>query len=345
MKSKHLIPVCLLLAIPSIAQETHIVQRGEVLSEIILKKRPSRTIPLYGGGGRLQQILALNPELRNANRIYPNQVIVLNDVNETAPEENVSLEVNPEIAPDLPPELEPEVLMSKEEETAPEEIMSTEKKIGKWDISAHYGIKAVSYEQKNTLGNSDVSALFPSYYQLNAEYTHNDWAGWLNYNSFKLNYESGNYTQSRQIKSYEAGASYKNYLVSIGVDEMPLFRRTATRVEMSKYNFVNLAIGWRDEWTYKSSLFAFKSWLKYPISAQSEKSQVDLSSPTGFKVKGQLQWQYPIYQTPNYQLFADWQNDLSYQQSKVNVEWEAQNGSVNSNIIEYGTSIGLHVKF
>jgi hypothetical protein len=96
--------------------------------------------------------------------------------------------------------------------------------------------------------------------------------------------------------------------------------------------------------TLSCKISIFKSSLKYPLSASSE-SKVKVSGTKGFKAKGQLQWQYPFYKTDSYELFADWQNDLSYQKLEQKVNWGNVTGTSEMTLIEATSSVGIHLKY
>jgi hypothetical protein len=243
-------------------------------------------------------------------------------------------------SPEVPP---------AEQETVAAEAMIEEapslNSIRQWDLSAHYGMKYVSYNQKKSLGKSDVNTVFLNYLQFNAEYAKNEWSTWGHINTYRVKYVSGNLSDSRQISTYELGGSYKSYLATLSLDELPLFKETTGPVEMSKMSLLNIGIGLRHQWQLEKSLLAFKSSLKYPLSSSSSQSKVKISDPKGFKAKGQLQWQYPFYKTTSYELFADWQNDLSYQQLEQKVTWGNSSGKNQTSIIEATSSIGIHLKY
>jgi nucleoid-associated protein YgaU len=65
-----------LLIAPAIAAQTHIVQEGDVLSKIVLKKYPNPDYKIYGPSGKIKDILKLNPQLKGPHLIYPNQEII-----------------------------------------------------------------------------------------------------------------------------------------------------------------------------------------------------------------------------------------------------------------------------
>lgn len=310
------------------AQGTHIVREGDVLSKIVLNKYPNPTFRVYGQEGKLKEILKLNPELRDPHQIYPNQVIILEPAGPASYESQVG-------EPVLGIEVDP----VRDEKTAG----NTEEK--HWDIYGHYGAKFLSYSQTNTLGSLDVGAFFPSYFQLGAEYKKDIWAGWINAQAYKIRYESGSFSGSRSIRSYELGGSYQNFIGSLGMEDSPLFKESPARVEMSEYTLLYVGLGWRQDWNLKSTLLRFKSWLKYPVNVIGEGPQVKITSPKGYKAQAQLQWQYPFYKNANYELFADWQNDMSYQATKADIKWGTTQGQIDAKILEISTSLGLHLKY
>ena len=322
MKMEAIFKVAPLLITSTLVAETHTVQDGEVLSKIVLKKYPNPDYKIYGPNGKIKDVLKLNPQIKAPHLIYPNQVITLGEEKEVGNEPTPELPINEEVIPQI----------------------TVTPNSGKWDFSAHYGLKYVSFNQNKTLGSSDVNTIFLNNLQFNAEYTKNDWASWVYLNTYKVKYTSGTASDSRQISTYELGGSYKNYLMTLSLDETPIFKEISGPVEMSKVGLLNIGIGWRKDWQLESTLLSFKSSLKYPLSASSE-SKVKVSGTKGFKTKAQLQWQYPFYKTDSYELFADWQNDLSYQKLEQKVNWGNVTGTSEMALIEATSSVGIHLKY
>ena len=64
------------------AQNFYIVKKGDILSQIV-EKYTSPPPPLYGKNGRLEKIIALNPQINNSNLIIVGDKIILKVVSNT----------------------------------------------------------------------------------------------------------------------------------------------------------------------------------------------------------------------------------------------------------------------
>src|SRR5690606_18436096 len=124
---------------------------------------------------------------------------------------------------------------------------------------------------------------------------------------------------SKKMYSANFFGSYKWILGGVGIDQNPVLRTTNGDVEMSKVGITYLSLGAKKDIelpTKKPTTLKMKSWVKYPLSAMSENTDVKVDSVSGFGITGQVELNRQIFSKKDYSLHATWLTQAGFQ--KIN---------------------------
>ncbi len=310
------------LVTSGITEEIYVIKSGDTLSSILKKRFHGEEI--YGKNGKLAQVLALNPNIKNPNKIFQNQSIHLTQ----------NLVKTPEIIYEPTREQKREIILKKV--------------LDNWDISTLYGTKFVSITQTGALGSAKVGTIFINNLKFNSEFRFEDWASWIHFDAYNFKYTSTNSSDSRPMYSLDLGLSYKWFMGGIGMEQNPLFRNNAGNIEMAKQTQNYLELGFRNDIempTRKPTILKLKSWIKIPLSTASDNSQIELNSISGYGARVQLELNRQILSQENYSLHASWMINLNYQEIAQHVKWDSTSGKINSTVVNASTAIGILFKF
>ena len=329
----------LLVSQTAYAAQFHQVKKGESLSRLIERTFPDQRI--YGKRGKLAEIIALNPQLSNPDKIYPGDIIYLTKEDEVLVE-NVS---------------EPERTIIEDEgviapvdlENTEETYSHTENRIqNPWKVSLYWGVRDLSITQEEDLGKGDVKVVYFNNLSLHTEYLFPKASLGFQYNTLNMRYRAFGQTNEERIHSLFLYGSYRWMLAGLQFDQLPLFKNTRSEVEMMKMTPMFLNIGARKEfdlpWGQPTQL-ALKGWFGYPTSITTEKSDAKLSDLKGMSFTAQAELTHQLLVKPQYSLHATWLNGLSYKQLEQNGKWEELEGKVNTKVLDFSTNIGLLFKF
>ncbi|MBF0442684.1 MAG: LysM peptidoglycan-binding domain-containing protein [Oligoflexales bacterium] len=85
--------------------ERYSVKKGDTLSQIVSKKLGK---PVYGKKGKLGKVIRLNPDINNPDLIYPNDIIILSNEDETKAKAAPGISGGKPAAENIPKVVEPE---------------------------------------------------------------------------------------------------------------------------------------------------------------------------------------------------------------------------------------------
>jgi LysM repeat protein len=339
------VTICSVLASQAFAMDSYVVKSGDTLSQIVKQNYPFGK--MYGSQGRIAQVLAKNPHIKNPNRIYPGQRIEIKNPVQVAQNKKVPVvsEILQEQTPETVKEEKPEVIIpDKQTNRQISEVMG----IDEWSISALYGAKYLSISQTGAMGKAEIGVMFLNDLKLNSEFRINDWSFGFQFDSYKLKYETLTAGDSKQMYALNLFGSYKWILGGVNVEQTPLFRNDSSNIQMTKMTQIHLSLGAKKDFvlaTRKPSVLKLKGWVNYPFSSQSESADIKLDSVKGFGLRGQLELNRQIYAREEYSLHATWLTQIGHQKLTQNVEWDVSKGETKSTIVDAVTTIGILFKF
>lgn len=313
-----------------LANDTYIVKFGDTLSRIVSKKFPSEK--LYGRKGKLAEVLAQNPQIKNLNKIFPNQKIQFHS--------NIIIET--------PVAAESIIETPKVEELPQDRRVSETPGLEEWNISALFGAKYLSVSQSGALGKADLGVLFLNDLKLKSEFIFDDWSFGFQFDSYKFKYEALTSGDSKQMYALNLFGSYKWFLGGLNIEQNPLFRNNAGNVELTKMTVMSLSLGAKKDIelpTRKPTVLKLKGWVNYPFSSSSDNADIKLDSVQGFGLSGQAELNRQIFAKEDYSLHATWMTQVGYQQLTQDVEWDVSKGEVKSQMLNASTTLGLLFKF
>jgi hypothetical protein len=341
MRNLILILIGILFANNGLA-ETYVVKKGDILSKLVMKRIPQGR--LYGPHGKLVKILSNNPQIKNPNLIYPNQIINFITDKIEIQAKPIQILSNSEKLKSSPPKTNETLLESKKVNRH----LSFVKGMDEWNISALYGVKYLSFSQTGELGSGDLGVLFLNYLKVNSEFIFDTWSFGFQFDSYKFKYEALSSGDSKQIYSLNLYGSYKWIIGGFGIEESPLFKSNSESIEMTKMSLMYFSLGAKKEIelpTLKPTVIKLKGWLKYPFSSSTSNVDVELDSISGFGFMGQMELNRQIFTKEDYSLEATWMTQLGFVNFSQNVDWDTSVGEVKVLQVDASSTLGLLFKF
>lgn len=331
------VTACFILGSQVFAMDTYVVKFSDTLGQIVRQHYPNGSI--YGSQGRIAQVLAKNPHIKNPNRIYPGQKIQIKTPIQVA-------QINEElIIPETVKEAKAEVVIQdKPKNRQVSEVLGVEE----WNISALYGAKYLSISQTGAMGKAEVGVMFLNNLKLNSEFRFDDWSFGFQLDSYKFKYETLTAGDSKQMYALNLFGSYKWILGGVNVEQNPLFRNDSGNIQMTKMTQIHLSVGAKKDFelpTRKPTVLKLTGSVNYPFSSSSENADIKLDSVKGFGLKGQMELNRQIIARKDDSLHATWLTQMGYQKLAQNVEWDVSKGETKSTIMDASTTIGLLFKF
>ena len=347
--------------ISKISAEIYIVKYKDSFSMIIKKKFINANI--YGAHGMLKKILALNSKIKNPNLLYVNQKINLPDeLPITTAAASLPLPLSALVKVDVPtPVSAPEMVPVTASAIAPEitsEIVpaAPQKRLISNDqlvtdsltLKVLYGVKYLSLDQTKTLTGLSLSTLATDNLKLESEFEYDNLKFMGSYESHSFSYASSTLTHQAKFSTFELAGGWYNYLLGVSFKETPLIKITTTELDLAKETQLGLMIGHNKTWvlnTTKPTSINLRSTITIPFKNSSDKSDVTVSSLSGFDLKSNLELSRTIIKREDYALKFIWQNELSYGQTSRSVVWGTNSGKVDLTKIEAKSLRGLGFSF
>lgn len=307
MKKKIIYSTIISLIVPNaIAQDLHVVQKGETLSEIVYKYFPNARI--YGKNGKLKEILSRNKHITNPHSIHPNQKIQIT--------ENIA------------------------------RVLHESELSDKWDISIYYGAKYLSLSQSGALGRAELGVLFFNNLKFNSEFNIEDWGAEFQIDSYRFRYEAVSSKGSKQMSSLNLYGSYKWLLAGFNIEESPLFKKSGSNIEMTKMTVMNLVLGIKksiDLPVEKPTTLNLKGMVSYPVWASDENTDIEVRSVSGFEAIGQAQLNRRLFEKENYSLNISWMTQIKFKKIDQDIKWSTTEGQSKTQISDISTALGLQI--
>lgn len=320
MKKIFLFGAGIVLTVYAAPAGTYEVRKGDSLSKIVKRHFPAAD--LYGPGGKIAEILSLNPGIRNRHLIFPKQLLILS--HPSSVEEIVE---NPITKPSM-------------ELSLPG--------IDHWNLSLYYGAKYVSLNQYGALGVAKVGVLFLNNISASSDYRNQDWGFRMKFETYNFKFKSVATNGKERLSRLSLNGSYKNFFAGLETEEAPLFRNDSGSIQMSKMAQLSALIGYRGEVKLSSSkdtTIDLTSSLEIPLSSSTEDPRIRLSDVQGFGISVQSILSRVIFDNKDFSIYVNWANSARYRQLMQNVKWETSEGSIKSEFVEISSSLGMTIKF
>ena len=339
---KKLMPVLLFCSFNAVAK-TYEVQSGDNLSNILWKLDSVER--LYGKKGRLLKVLKLNSDIKNPDRIYVGQIIVLEYG------ENGKKFSTPEITQDVTP---PVVQTLDQEEKTNEKISTVIEETPQVVTESFYlgfSIGPRSFYQKQTAASNIVKDESISWKNMNlfAGYKRNDWEFLLQANTYQSHYASELGSANKQLFSLNPKIYYGNIFFSTLFEQRPFYLIANNSVTMEKVALVLPGIGYRYVKKFNTEIetkMELEGELNYLLATKAGDSSLKTSSESGFgaRLGGNLIRKFDLKQTDK-SIYYFWANDLRLRKLKQNLEWNQVKEETKSTFAEFSSQLGIRVEF
>jgi hypothetical protein len=306
----------------------HRVAPGETLSEIVKRNFPGRRI--YGNTGKVKQVINLNPEVRDENLIFPNQIIKL----------KVEADTN------TPEPLET-IVPSDHVASKVTDIEVVQRPLKNWSpsVSAFYGLKYISLSQKGALGDASINAVFYNYLKLETTLAREDWLARISFDTFRINYQDDTSTSRESFYNLDLTLARKHLVASLGMQQSPLLSSQTDTSGVSKQELIYLGLGLRNEFELRKVNLELSSELRYLLDSFVDNSPKKISNLSGYRATAQARLKVEILKKNDRQLFATWLNEIGYQEISQNIKWGDSSGKIKSKATDAISAIGLLVNF
>lgn len=339
---KKLMPLFLLCSFNATAV-TYEVQSGDNLSNILWKLDSVER--LYGKKGRLVRVLKLNSDIKNPDRIYVGQIIVLEYG------ENGKMLKTPDITPIVTPETTPEITSKKEPTNDPvvsEEIQPT---VLVESFYLGFSIGPRSFYQKQTAASNIVKDESISWKNMNlfAGYRRNEWEFFLQANTYQARYSSALGSEDKQLFSINPKIYYGNIFVSTLFEQRPFYLLANNSVSMEKIALVLPGVGYRYIKKFNTEVetrMELEGELNYLLTTKADHSSVKTNSESGYgaRLSGNLMREFELNLNDK-SVYYFWANDLRVRKVKQNLEWNQIKEETKSTFAEFSSQLGIRVEF
>ena len=211
------------------------------------------------------------------------------------------------------------------------------------------GPKYVSITQSGALGNARLGMIYFDSVGAKLDFNYNNWSSWLQFNSYKFQFESPTGKGAERMNSLDLGASYQWLLLGLGSEELPLFKSlSSSSVSLANQNIAYLSLGLKKEFKLpvkKLTTVNLKASLRYPVGSFSSNTETVISSLRGYGFRAQAEIARELFRREDYSLNLLWSTYMSYQSFSENVSWGTSHGSVSSVNSELSTLLGVQFKF
>lgn len=310
----------------SYALSEYIVKKGDTLSDVVKTHFPGMGI--YGTTGKLQDLLKLNPHLINPNFILPGDRILL--------EERVTGPASVT------------VLSQSEELEAVGEVEIEADNSG-WLTTMYYGARYTQFSQSGGLAGADLGVLLLNEVTFRTEYRHDDLSWGLGLNTYRFEYsDSTEGSGSERLTHLDLFLAKKWFIAGLGVMDQPIFRNTATSVEMGKQTLTYMKVGFLKKSSltqFKNTNLNFKTHLMFPFKFSSPNKDIDIKSATSIGLESEVELERDLYFNEFYNLSLTWLMSFNYLKISEEVKWGDQTGSADINSYGIASSLGLKLKF
>lgn len=331
--------------ISTISAEIYLVKRHDTLGQIIKNYFPKSRV--FGKRGMLKKIIALNPKIKNIDRIYVNQKIYLPKTVVTAEAINSSIEKK-------------QVQIAQTAQTANEKISTVPIKPTTRLLSADqnasdhlllkilYGANLTSLDQSKTLTSFNLNTTSSNLLKFESEFKYDDYKLQGSYESHTISIASENSSHEKKLSNFKLQGVWKNFLLGLAYREVPLIKATTTSLELNKESQIGITMGHDKTWelsTTRPTSINLRSTIFIPFKNSSERSDVTFNSISGFVLKSQLEISRAIIKREEYSLNFIWQNELMYESTSRKANWGANSGKINLSSIGASSLIGLAFQF
>jgi hypothetical protein len=327
----HLTVLFFLIPIYGFSQNLYQVKKGETLSEILQRQYPTKR--LYGKHGNVLQVLAMNPELINPNKIIPGQILILNKptneegfFQENSSREELKRNIGSDVD-SLKPQTQEAVLNES------------------WANTLTVGTKFLSVSQRGLLNKANVGELVFNHLRFNSIFKIQEWSGELYAETFRFQSKFIN-PSSTQLHAFKLEVVYSWLTGGIHFDQTPLFNNSTSGIELIKQTTIYLLIGAKKEFNLSNdSVLKLSGLLHFPQVSTTNNHNFSIESIKGNRMSAIAVLKKRIFEERSYSAYLTWINDLSYQHLKQDIESASKRGQVTSTIIGFSSGFGIDLNF
>ncbi len=336
-KKKCIIGASMIITITINGREIYTIQKGDTLSNVLSKIYPKHNV--YGKTGSLKKILLLNPQIKNPNRVFINQTILLEDQ---------TIEIKNETDSTTPPTVIVEKFINTQEKNIESEKNILAAQNDQFTFSILYGGRFISHRETGVLGKSNIGNLFLNNLKLNTEFVFDDYRLGLRLESYKFKYSYLNSTDSKNIYSLELNTAYKWMTASLLMDQGILFRNKVNSVELAKTSILFASLGAFKEYslaTKKPTFIKIEGQVLYPLSHFSESKQIETNSISGYGLKAGVGITRLMVAKEDYSISFKWLTELKYKNIKQSIVWDASIGDTQIETMHVSSGMGVEFNF
>jgi len=303
---------------PVIAQEVHIVEKGETLSEIIYSYTPLPSHKLYNG--KLKEITQLNPHIPNIDLIYPGQKIYLKPQKE----------------------IPKKIAYTR----TPQSIETTQ---DRFIISFDYGFEYLKFKQQTDIGTYRTDLVLPNLLGATFNTDFKNFGFNARFQTLKFKYVDRTESGSDQLFRFQFGGNYKLFTARFEFNQEPIF-------SLGGDNFINLSkqttswfmVGVTDKNEIKSNKLTFYRYsflVGIPLSTNIAASAENLSDQVGFKLDAEGEIDRAIASWKSSELLFSLGLGIHYQYQSFKADFEKHSGTTKINLFKTDLFISLKYGF
>ena len=217
-----------------------------------------------------------------------------------------------------------------------------------WNLSALYGAKFMSVSQTGDFRKANFGSLTFNNIRIKSEFVLEDWAAWVLFDTYKFKSQTLPSSEEKQMASIDLGLAYKWMMGGVSLEQNPIFRSNAGRIDLAKLSQTSLFIGAKKNYTLptlKPTTLNLMGAFHFPFSSQSDESEIKVSSFSGYGLRALAELNRQILLRDDYSLHATWQNELRYLSTSQTVKWDGVSGKIDSTYIGLSIGLGLLLKF
>jgi hypothetical protein len=298
------------------------VKKGETISSIIYNHFPQ--LKIYGKNGLLFKTLKMNPQLKNPNEIFKDQIIFL-PFEVVTPKSTINTKAKPK-----------DKVMSK--------ILFEE---GLY-LSLIYGAHFQSMSQTGVLGRGNLGTLFFNHFSFLSEIILKDYTLETHLQSYDFKFESQSNNDSSKIYGLSLIGSYKNISAGFDFNQQPIFKNDNGNLYLNTLSIASASLGVKGNLELKSrkkTILQFSSNILYPVTISSGEPDISFENISGYGINLNLNYKKQLFFTPNYELYLNWINQVSHRNYQFDADWDTSVGEVKANYTDMIFLLGLSLSF
>lgn len=316
------------------AQTVHLVKPDESLSQIADRLYPNQKT--YGPGGMVEQILKLNPQIKNPDDIYLFKKIIIPDLPK---QQTLKVESAPVLAPEVPRQKPVKILPKKKNIRILRKIIPTPS----MNLGLNYGSRFISISQSGELGNAKIGSVFFNNLGFHIDYRRKSAGVRFEYSQYLFTNRD-----TTTLHQFELFGAYHGFLLGGSIIDSVVFKTQNQDIDFAKAREFNITLGGTKDVLMNHGLGArirLNGGFNYPFFADSKSSGVTIKETSGFGVFGELTYLRPLAPIKKIPIDLNLSTRSRYSRLNQNIRWNETNSSAERTILDALFSIGFSAKF